>query len=220
CSELWTPRSPFKHCGKSHDFCIRKWAKASARHGTPIPNCCWLDTACVARRAWPDVTQQGYGLASLAERFDIEFAHHDAAEDAKAAGLILVRAIAETGLDLPGWIERVKRPLNQQGGSLHLDGNSEGPLFGEIVVFTGSLSVTRREAAEMAAQIGCEVADGVTKHTTLLVVGDQDIRVLNGHSKSAKYRKAEDLAAKGNRIRILTESDFISLVTSHDPRIH
>ncbi len=25
CSEPWTPRSPFKHCGKSHDFCIRKW---------------------------------------------------------------------------------------------------------------------------------------------------------------------------------------------------
>ncbi|QOT82143.1 exonuclease domain-containing protein [Cupriavidus basilensis] len=133
-------------------------AKASARHGMPIPYCCWLDTPCVARSAWPDVAQRGYGLASLAERFDIGFAHHDAAEDAKAAGLILVRAIAETGLDLAGWIERVKRPLNQRGagGRVHMDGNPEGPLLGEIVVFTGSLSVARREAADMAAQIGCK----------------------------------------------------------------
>lgn len=28
CSEPWTPRSPFKHCGKNHDFCIRKWRQA------------------------------------------------------------------------------------------------------------------------------------------------------------------------------------------------
>ena len=70
----------------------------------------------------------------------------------------------------------------------------------------------RRQASEMAAGAGCEVADGVTKHTTLLVVGDQDIRVLNGHDKSSKHRKAEELIAKGLPIRILTESDFASMV--------
>ena len=56
------------------------------------------------------------------------------------------------------------------------------------------------------------MADSVTKHTTLLVVGDQDIRALNGHEKSSKHRKAEELMAKGLPIRILTESDFASMV--------
>lgn len=187
--------------------------QAARRHSTAIPSCTWLDTARVARRAWPEVSQRGYGLGPLAERFGIDFLHHDAAEDAKAAGLILVRAIHETGLDIAGWIERVKKPLDSiapQG--VARDGNPEGSLFGEIVVFTGSLAIPRKEAADMAARMGCEVSDGVTKHTSLLIVGDQDIRALNGHEKSSKHRKAEQLMAKGTRIRILTESDFMAMV--------
>ena len=70
----------------------------------------------------------------------------------------------------------------------------------------------RREAADAAAQAGCEVISGVTKKTTLLVVGDQDITKLNGKSKSTKHLKAENLILKGSKIRILRESDFISLV--------
>lgn len=188
-------------------------SQAAARHGAVPPECSWLNTASVARRAWPDVAQRGYGLAPLAERFGIEFEHHDAAEDARAAGLILVRAMAELGLDLAGWMERVKHPIDpNRGGSVAHNGNPEGPLFGEVVVFTGTLTVPRSEAANLAAQSGCETADGVTKHTTLLVVGDQDIRLLNGHDKSAKHRKAEELIAKGKPIRILTETDFLALV--------
>ena len=72
------------------------------------------------------------------------------------------------------------------------EGNAEGPLFGEVVVFTGALSMPRRKAADAAADAGCEVAGGVTKKTTLLIVGDQDVTKLAGHSKSSKHRKAED----------------------------
>ncbi len=150
---------------------------------------------------------------SVMMRMGIEFKHHDAAEDARAAGLILVRASQDTGLDLAGWMDRVSRPINSnQSHSVAKEGNPEGPLFGETLVFTGALSMPRHEAAELAARAGCETADGVTKHTTLLVVGDQDIRLLNGHQKSAKHRKVEELIAKGRPIRILTESDFISMV--------
>jgi DNA polymerase-3 subunit epsilon len=187
--------------------------QAAAKHAIAPPECQWLNTASVARRAWPDVAQSGYGLSALADRFRIEFKHHDAVEDARAAGLILVRAIEELNLDLPGWLDRVRRPIDpNSSASVSKDGNPEGPLFGEVLVFTGALALPRRDAAELAARSGCQVADGVTKHTTLLVVGDQDIRVLNGHEKSSKHRKAEELIAKGLSIRILTESDFISMV--------
>jgi len=64
----------------------------------------------------------------------------------------------------------------------------------------------------LAASIGCEIASGVTKKTTLLVVGDMDIRHLAGHEKSAKHRKAEDLIRQGAPIRVLRESDFRELV--------
>lgn len=91
------------------------------------------------------------------------------------------------------------------------DGNPEGPLYGEVVVFTGALCILRREAADMAAKIGCRVESGVNKQTTLLVVGDQDIRKLAGHEKSLKHRKAEELISKGQSIRILRETDFKEL---------
>jgi len=64
----------------------------------------------------------------------------------------------------------------------------------------------------MAAAIGCQVTSGITKKTTILVVGDQDIKKLAGHEKSSKHRKAEALIANGIAIRILKESDFKELV--------
>jgi DNA polymerase-3 subunit epsilon len=92
------------------------------------------------------------------------------------------------------------------------EGNTEGPLVGEVAVFTGTLSIPRWEVAKLAASAGCSVSNSVNKATTLLVVGDQDIRRLAGHEKSSKYRKAEDLIAIGHPIRILGESDFRCLV--------
>ncbi len=87
-------------------------------------------------------------------------------------------------------------------------------LYGNVLVFTGALSIPRQEAATAAAAAGCEVATSVTKHTTLLVVGDQDIRKLAGADKSSKHRKAEELMAKGQLIRIVGESDFGQLISA------
>ncbi|MDD2774324.1 MAG: exonuclease domain-containing protein [Gallionella sp.] len=184
--------------------------QAASRHSTTPPECFWLNTASVARRTWPEVAQRGYGLAPLAVKLGIEFKHHNAAEDARAAGIILVRAMTEIGLDLAGLMERVQHPINSS--RVAQNGNPEGLLYGEVVAFTGALIIPRHEAAALAARAGCEITDGVTKHTTLLVVGDQDIRLLNGHEKSSKHRKAEELIAKGKHIRILTETDFLSMV--------
>jgi DNA polymerase-3 subunit epsilon len=83
-----------------------------------------------------------------------------------------------------------------------------------VAVFTGALSIPRHQAAELAARAGCNVESSVTKRTTLLIVGDQDLRKLSGHERSSKHRKAEQLIAKGYPIRILGESDFQRLVIS------
>lgn len=196
--------------------------KACAKYGLAEISGCWLDSACVSRRAWSDTARSGYGLASVAARLGIEYKAHDALEDARCAGEILLRAIAETGLSVAQWLVRVQQPIDPAaGGPIRRPGNPEGPLFGEVVVFTGSLSLPRHVAADLAAGGGCQVDPGVTKHTTLLVAGDQDVRKLSGHDKSAKQMKAEELIAKGQRIRILSESDFQQLVspTGFDPRL-
>jgi DNA polymerase III subunit epsilon len=96
--------------------------------------------------------------------------------------------------------------------AIRREGNPEGALYGEKLVFTGSLAICRKDAANIAAQVKCNVESGVTKKTTILVVGDQDVTKLAGKGKSSKHRKAEGLIAKGQPIRILRESDFKDLI--------
>lgn len=176
----------------------------------------WLDSATVVRRTWSQYSRSGYGLSQVASDLGISFRHHNAEEDARAAGEVLLRAIQHSGIALSEWLERSMHPIGATDGSssIRRNGSVEGPLFGEVVVFTGALSVTRQEAADLAARAGCDVAPTVNKRTTLLVVGDQDIQRLVGHEKSSKHRKAEELAAKGQSIRILGESDFRELLSS------
>ena len=176
----------------------------------------WLDSARIARRAWPDrFGRSGYGLKSIAMDLNVSFKHHDAQEDARAAAEIVLRACVATGTDIEGWRRRVDRPIfpssTVDASSAKRKGNVEGALYGEIVVFTGALGIPRREAADAAAEAGCDVANGVTKKTTMLVVGTQDKNKLNGYEKSSKHRKAEVLIKQGVDIQILSESDFSGL---------
>ena len=64
----------------------------------------WLDSAQIARRAWPEKYRyRGYNLANVAGDLDIVFRHHDAAEDARAAAEIVLHACRHTGIDINGW---------------------------------------------------------------------------------------------------------------------
>ena len=176
----------------------------------------WLDSARVARRTWEECAWSGYGLSKVCEIIGYEFKHHDALEDAKASGQVLIAAIEKSGLNIEAWLRRVCQPIDPSktysGSAISRDGNPEGEMYGEVLVFTGALEIPRREAADLAAGIGSTVASGVTQKTTLLVVGDQDITKLAGKDKSAKHLKAEQLIAKGQKIRIIKESDFKELV--------
>lgn len=187
--------------------------RASLKAGLQPFDCYWLDTARVARRAWSEFSRSGYGLKNLAAHCGITFTHHDALEDARAAGEILLRAVAETGSTVAEWCARVNQPLTPKvKAPIARQACPDGLLVGDVVAFTGALSITRSDAADMASAAGCEVGIGVTKQTTLLVVGDQDIERLAGMDRSAKHRKAEGLIAKGQNIRILGESDFLALL--------
>lgn len=176
----------------------------------------WLDSARVARRTWEECSWRGYGLSNVCKIIGYDFKHHDALQDAKAAGQVLIAAIEKTGLDVVSWLKRVRQPIDpansSTGSAINRDGNPEGELYGEVLVFTGALEIPRREAADLAASIGCTVASGVTKKTTLLVVGDQDVTKLASKAKSSKHVKAEQLITKGQEIRIIKESDFKELI--------
>lgn len=189
--------------------------QAAGRWALPALACTWLDSARVARRTWAECARSGYGLADVCKRIGYTFQHHNALEDAKASGHVLLAAMQESGLDLDAMLKRVLQPINpSSSGSAAItrDGNPDGSLAGEVIVFTGALEIPRREAADLAASAGCDVANSVTKKTTLLVVGDMDVARLAGHDKSSKHRKAEEMVAAGHPLRIIRETDFKKLV--------
>jgi DNA polymerase-3 subunit epsilon len=188
--------------------------KACAKYGLRVPTCTWLDSARVSRRTWEQCAYRGYGLGNVCAILGYQFVQHDALEDAKAAAHILLAAIEKTGMDLQQWMKRVERRIGFPDNSYNIsqDGNPDGAFYGETLVFTGALQISRHLAADMAAKIGFTVIDGVNKKTTILVVGDQDVKKLAGHEKSSKHRKAEKLIAEGAQIRIVLESDFKELV--------
>ncbi|PZU13794.1 MAG: transposase [Sphingobium sp.] len=183
--------------------------QACEANGLLFSSSFWLDSAMMARRTWREVATSGYGLRDVADMLGIEFRHHDALEDARAAGQILLAAMSESGMDLAGCFERCSQPLSSAAAIRHESG--KGPLAKERIVFTGSLTIPRVEAADLANSFGAAVDTGVTKHTTMLVVGDTDVIRLRGAEKSNKHQKAEKLIAAGQPIRIVRETDFARL---------
>ena len=188
-------------------------AQAARRWGVDAPRCVFLDSARVARRTWSQFSRRGYGLENVCNLIGYDFEHHDALEDAKAAGHVIVAAMEITGLDLPGILKRSTAAIDSKNSDQRREGNPEGVLFGETIVFTGALTLVRSHAADLAASAGCNVGQGVTKKTTILVAGDTDIRRPAGHGKSSKHRKAENLIERGVPIRIMGETDFLAMVT-------
>lgn len=196
---------------------------------TPFHYTC---SAALARVAWPEMLS--VSLQILADELDIDLDHHDAGSDANACGQILVAAVRELEVDSiedafaktgRRWGE-VSSDLTWSGGGptggLHAkdmaahtdDFDRDHPLYGKVVVFTGTLhSMTRREAFQRVLDIGGQPGDGVTKHTNLLVVGEQDMsRLAEGQAFSGKQRKAFDFRQKGLDIQLMGEVDFLRLL--------
>ncbi|WP_311274409.1 exonuclease domain-containing protein [Methylobacterium sp. WCS2018Hpa-22] len=179
--------------------------------------CNWLDSLMVARRTWFEhAGMGGYGLKFLAKHYGIPLVnHHDAVEDARAAGLLFIRASKETGLSIDEWFDRVAAPIGAPRIGISGPAQAlEEVLKNETIVITGALQVMeRKEARERAVAAGFKVGENVTAKTTILVVGNQDVRRLAGKSISNKQSEAEKRAENGQSIRIVTESDFLDLIS-------
>lgn len=193
--------------------------RACTKHELDVIQSKWLDSAKVVRRTWTEFAHKGYGLSNVSNFLGIEFNHHDALEDAIAAAKIVHYACLKTNLNIEDWLIRVGQPIfNYKGNSsnIKLKGNPEGLLYGENVVFTGALSLPRRDAAKIAAELGCNVYSAVSKKTSILVVGIQDESKLAGYQKSSKHRKAEELIQNGAEIKIIFEKDFVEICNNEN----
>ncbi len=183
---------------------------ASKYYGIPELRANWVDSVQIARNAWPELKGNGgHGLANLKTHLDLNFEHHDAEEDARAAAEVVLMAEAITG---ENFSDLARSKTQSHKTSVAITGNQNGPLFGHVACFTGQLAMSRMEAATFAAGAGITVKVSVSKKVTLLVVGDQDMSTLAGHDKSSKHRRAEALQQEGHKIKILGETEFLNLI--------
>ena len=106
-------------------------AAATSEHGVAPIESTWLDSVRVARRAWPELPS--HRLNSLTRFLGIRHRHHDALSDARAAGMVVVRAIEHTGIALEGWLA----PARTRGTRPPRPAPA-GPLRGERVAILGA----------------------------------------------------------------------------------
>lgn len=178
----------------------------------------WIDSCKIARKAWGHIPLASYGLANVCQFIGFKFNHHDALEDAKACGAILSAALLDTETTPEHWFAeqaktkpRTKKPKKPQLSSSNTPiPNSAGALIGHTIAFTGKMSITRSQAAQLAANSGCIISKSVQWHTNYLIVGTQKKAVVG---KSSKQIQAEAFNEQGHNIRILKEDDFHKLMT-------
>ena len=171
---------------------------ACALHQREVIETRWLDSVRVAKRAWPELAS--HRLNALTRFLGVRHKHHDALSDARAAGLVVVRAIEHTGIELAGWLT----PTSTRGARSP-KAAATGPLRGERVVVLGASR--DGDLARHLAAAGARVMAAVGTTTTILVVSeDQPFgRFVAAH---AEYRRAQELRENGATIAIVTEAEL------------
>ncbi|WP_223881035.1 exonuclease domain-containing protein [Nesterenkonia ebinurensis] len=101
------------------------------------------------------------------------------------------------------------------------EADPEHPLCGQHLVFSGNLAIPRPDAKALAAEHGAITSSKVIGATTMLVIGDgvglQDLEAAENNRaipplQARKVREVLARRAKGQSIRLLTESAFRELL--------
>ena len=196
-----------------------------------------LDVFCtllLSRRIWPGLPS--YSLPPLARFLGVPIGrHHDPVEDAIACAEIARRVCAAVEIDdllsltermgfqpgtiAPGMWEPPRfgggsRPSIAQFDPTTSDFDPDRPFFERRLAFTGSLlSLSRNEAAQLVVDAGGRAMTSVSKKTDFLVFGEQDFSKFVDGEMSAKTRQTVELAEAGHPIQIISEADFMEMIT-------
>lgn len=196
----------------AHSFFDKGALSAACRvHARSAIETTWLDSVRVAKRAWPQLSS--HRLNVLSQYLGISHKHHDALSDARAAGIVVVRAMEETGIDLAGWLT----PAASRSSPAPRPA-ADGPLKGHRIAILGA--ARDGVLACMLAQAGARVVASVGTTTTILVVASDQPFGRFAHASPA-YRRADELRRNGSPIEIVDEETLrhrIGAPTAGSPR--
>ncbi len=194
-----------------------------------------VDTLPVARRVFPGLPSYKLQMLNTALELGATTAHRALADVETTNALLLacmvpgryterVNRAAEANPAPPKKKKAEEKPTVSQipkfkkystdYKSIHatasVDTNS--PLYGKVIVFTGDLRIPREEAMQMAVNAGAELKGGISRKVDYLVVGTQDKTIVGAGGMSGKEEKAHALNASGKAsIQLISEDQFLEL---------
>lgn len=196
----------------------------------PFPELQYSCSYIFSKKVWAGLP--AYDLKTLCRHNQIPLVHHRAANDSEATAKLSLKAFetadVETLDDFPTKLRttvgrlfgggyqpsetkrqyKARKQAEILGDPTKHDPRS--PIHGRTVVFTGSLmSMPRKDAQQLVADIGGVNGKSVTKETDYLVVGQQDYRIVGDDGMSSKQEKAIKLIEKGSELEILSEDEFL-----------
>lgn len=175
-----------------------------------------------------------YSLDVVANHLGLKFGvHHKADSDSLGCALVLLKCLELDGSNLDELEEKYnfhKGHFSPNTFVAHLKNDKQynytsiimdlkdcpelvdkgNYFYGKSVCFTGTTKFAiRKDMLQMVKNVGGIPMDSVTKNTDVLVVGQQDYRIVGADGMSSKQRKAFCLLEKGQKIEILSESEFL-----------
>ncbi len=204
----------------------------------------FICTCNVARKTWDN--QVNYTLKTIANQLGYIFKHHDAHDDARVCGKILIDAMKvhecnniydlakkinmQIGKVNKGYYQSCSISNGYQGQSdknneiktSKLDysqciPNENNAFCNKGVCITGTLvSMTRANALQKIVDIGGIACTKIDNNTNYLVMGLQDYSSLADGKQSIKTKKAKELIAQGQDLQIISEDDFLRMLYEGD----
>ena len=182
-----------------------------------VPDWIWVDTIQIAREVWPDLPN--HRIDGIAAHLGYSIRHHDAADDAVIAAVIVLRglrlyrgeveALTRAHGYRPEITDPAQRPENAwsrgYADRVRRDATGAGIFTGETVVLTGEFALPRDELAQAIAAAGGCVRDSVTRKTTVVFVAAS----ASSAPPTGKVKAALSLQASGGACRLEGEADLL-----------
>lgn len=178
-----------------------------------------------------------YSLDTITNYLGIDFGvHHKADSDSLGCALLLLKCLEIGHIHLNeiedqyhfrrgqfapsvfrSQAQNKKRYSYYKHNSVNINELEEHPelvdegnyFYGKTVCFTGKTQYANRVGLlQMVKNVGGIPSNSVTSCTDVLVVGQQDYRIVGSDGMSSKQRKALSLLEKGQEIEILSEKEF------------
>lgn len=207
------------------------------RYGLPVPVFKYFCSLRISKRAFPGL--YSYSLPLICDALNINFnTHHRAEDDAIGCAKVFLKSleslkihsldeIQEKLFIKQGQFDGLNHIPQRQKDAYKYKGSYKGSILKDIVVdeskfdennyfygkgvcFTGTFSFgVRKDLLQAIANIGATPMNSITKATNVLIVGQQDYRIVGSEGMSAKQKKAMELIAKGQDLEIMSEREFL-----------